>query len=301
MLVDHRSHLRTHEEQQRERGDGSPHAEDETDLFGSPVDPLEAEGKSDERRDDLGETANDSDRFLHNILLRGGVDNHATLPPMELACLIPVLDRPANVAPLIASWKASRTPGKLVFLATATDAPEIAALEANNAVYYTTYAITWPQKQNWGVNRVVADWYLFGADDITFTPGWWDEVMKVAQSTGARVIGTNDQANPRVIAGDHSTHTVIARSYIREMGTIDADEAVCAFYHHNFVDDELLWTAKMREEWAVASKAVVAHHHPIFDQTVPDDATYQRGMANWQADMALFQQRATDLLGLRVS
>ena len=219
---------------------------------------------------------------------------------MELACLIPVLDRPANVAPLIASWKASRTPGKLVFLATATDEAELAALAAADAVYHTTYAITWPQKINWAVNRVVADWYLFGADDITFTPGWWGEVMAVHKATGARVIGTNDEANPRVMAGEHSTHTVVARSYIREHGTIDADEAVCSFYHHWCVDDELLWTAKGRGEWATAGKAILAHHHPYFDDTVPVDTTYQRGEANAEADLALWKDRAA-LLGLTVN
>lgn len=214
----------------------------------------------------------------------------------ELVVIVPVLDRPQNVRPLLDSWKASGTPGDLLLVATATDEKEIAELEAARAGFDVTYMVTWPQKINWAVRYYDPEWFLFAADDITFVPGWWEATAE-ARSKG-RVVGTNDGANPRCIAGEHSTHTLVARSYIEEHGTIDADEAVCSWYHHWYVDDELVWTAKHRDEWA-HSGVLLPHHHPYFDENVLVDDTYRRGEANTEADRALWQSRAR-LLGLEV-
>ena len=47
---------------------------------------------------------------------------------INLPALDPVLNRPANVAPLVESWEASETPGELIFLADPADDPTAVAL-----------------------------------------------------------------------------------------------------------------------------------------------------------------------------
>jgi hypothetical protein len=48
-----------------------------------------------------------------------------------------------------------------------------------------------------------------------------------------------------VIRGEHSTHPIIVRSYIEGQGAIDEPgKALHEGYWHNFVDDELIGTAR---------------------------------------------------------
>lgn len=169
---------------------------------------------------------------------------------------------------------------------------------------------TWPQKINWGVRlreadgQMDADWYLCAADDIQFTPNWWDETESLRQDPTVGVIGTRDSrdgtGNPRVAAGDHTCHALIRGHYIRSLGTVDEPgKAVHDGYHHWYVDDELVWTAKLRGAWAM-SDAVIHHDHPYWNPEIPWDTTYAKGEEKQREDMALWLQRGRDLLGLEM-
>lgn len=231
----------------------------------------------------------------------------------ELAVLVPVLGRPQNVAPLVASFlQGCPEDSYLRFICTPGDDAEIAAVKAVQEypnpdrigwLYGTPEG--WGPKINTGVALIKADWYLCAADDVTFTEGWWDATKELRDDPTIGVIGTNDSrngtGNPRVATGDHTCHPLIRAAYITERGTIDVPgEAVHAGYHHWFVDDELVWTAKTRAAWAFCREAVIEHLHPFWmPETVAWDDTYARGDANKEADGALFQQRAP-LFGVRV-
>ena len=55
------------------------------------------------------------------------------------------------------------------------------------------------------------------------------------------------------------------RTYIDRWGTVEQPGVpVHAGYHHWYVDDELVWTAKMRGAWAFCEGAKVVHHHPYY-------------------------------------
>lgn len=221
----------------------------------------------------------------------------------ELAVLVPVLDRPQNVEPLVASFRQSGAPGDLVFLVNASDTTELRAVKLSHArrVECPDDVVTWPAKQNYGVAHVEADWYLLAGDDVTFEPGWWQATQSLRDDPGVSVIGTQDGANARVIAGEHSTHTLVRGTYIREQGTIDEPgKVVHGGYSHWFVDDELLWTAKVRGVWAFCNEARVLHHHPYFDPSIKWDATYAKGESRSAEDQAIWVQRAP-LLGLQVN
>lgn len=219
----------------------------------------------------------------------------------QLATLVPVLDRPQNVEPLIMSWRTSRTPGILVFIVEIDDIDELIAVHEHQVpgveILTVLDAHTWPEKINVGVSEVLADWYLCAADDIGFTAGWWQATMPARQNPRIGVIGTNDLANPRVIAGDHTCHPLLRRRYIIEQGTWDQPgRAIHEGYKHWYCDDELVITAKLRDAWQFCPEAIIEHHHPYWTGQ-PADNTYRLGEANSVQDRNMFLDRL-DLMGV---
>ena len=161
--------------------------------------------------------------------------------------------------------------------------------------------VTYPAKNNLAVRAIDADWYFLGADDISFPENWWDDIMACASGPTAQVIGTNDGGNSRttgVGANVHSTHTAVSAEYVKR-GSIDSDDLLCAFFWHWCVDDEFVHTAMQRLTY-VHSGVLVPCRHPYW-QTAEMDDTYRRGEAHAAEDMALWKQRAKDLLGLDVT
>lgn len=225
----------------------------------------------------------------------------------ELAVLVPVLGRPQNVQPLVESFLAGCPAGtELWFICSADDTAEIEAVRQLDipGVDWMCGGGTWPEKINVGTSRVAADWYLCAADDVRFTEGWWDATARLRADHAVGVIGTNDsatdQGNPRVAAGEHTCHPLIRADYIRDHGTVDHPGlAVHPGYHHWFVDDELVWTARSRGAWAYCQEAVIEHLHPYWGTADMDD-TYRLGEANSAADAELWRKRAP-LLGLTVT
>lgn len=216
----------------------------------------------------------------------------------SLVCLVPVLGRPQNVEPLVRSWLAGGAPGRLVFVVEIADVDERLAVERAASLHAVEFvrvvdAHTWPEKICAGVEAYPeAEWYLFAADDVTFQPGWWTATKQLRADPTVGVIGTNDMANPRTMSGEHTTHPLVRGTYAREQGTIDNPRMpVHTGYQHWFVDDELVWTAKHRGAWAHCPDAVIAHHHPYFDLSVPWDGTYGRGEQSAGQDRAVFASR----------
>ncbi len=218
----------------------------------------------------------------------------------ELTVIVPVLDRPANVEPLVTSFLENCPPDShLMFVATDGDKDELDAVRASlqDRIYLLlTKRISWPNKINEAFLKVRdhTDWVLFGADDIAFHEGWFEQTKPFRDQDEIMVIGTNDLGNPRVIAGDHSTHTLVRASYL---GTIDDPNAIVhTGYRHTFVDDELLWTAKLRGVWVHCPSAVVEHLHPYWNKS-RWDSTYAQGDLSLKHDGRLWRKRCK-LLGL---
>lgn len=223
----------------------------------------------------------------------------------ELASLIPVLDRPQNVVPLVQSFLTSGTPGVLVFICSPDDVDEWIAVQSQASlarvlVVPTTEAVTWPAKVNLGVSEVDADWYLCAADDITFTPGWWDTTLAARCDPRIGVIGTNDSANgtgnQAVAQGQHTCHPLIRRTYILERGIWgEPGKAVCEDYHHWYCDQELVITAKLRKAWAFCAEALLVHNHPYWGLGEWDN-TYALGESRAMEDQKLWETRWRDVL-----
>jgi hypothetical protein len=148
------------------------------------------------------------------------------------------------------------------------------------------------QKVNRGFEATEEPWIFIVGDDVHFHPGWLDQAMEVARTTGKHVIGTNDLGNQAVVSGHHATHMLIRREYVELTGASwDGPGIVChEGYRHWFVDNEIVEAAKQVDAWAPCLLAHVEHMHPLFSKGAEDEV-YRIGQDAAEGDRALWFQR----------
>lgn len=223
-----------------------------------------------------------------------------------VAVIVPVMKRPQNAEPFMQSLRASTGLAEVIAVADATDVDTVAAWEAAGARvlfdHFGDRAGTFAEKVNYASPKTSAPWVFITGDDVRFHPGWLDHAQHVAKTQGVAVVGTNDLANPRVMAGDHGTHLLISCEYIDGRGASwDGPGVVChEGYRHWFVDDEIVTVAKSRGEWASALGSRVEHLHPLVGKA-PMDSVYERGKHNAARDKKTFQQRCIDHFSKQVT
>jgi hypothetical protein len=211
--------------------------------------------------------------------------------------LIPVLRRPHNAQRVVDSIRASTTTEhRIIFICSPRDTPEIDACRWTEAEILVTdwnpAAGDYARKINWAYALTEAKWLFQAADDVIFHAGWDVNALQIAERTKKRVIGTNDLHNPSVKQGKHSTHSLIARSYVEERpATADeTDPVLSEAYDHQFVDLELIEVAKRREEFQFAKQAIVEHFHPHWGNA-DSDPTYRKAFRRTAADRNLYRER----------
>jgi hypothetical protein len=219
---------------------------------------------------------------------------------MVILIVIPVLNRPHRVQPLVENIYRSRRHLELhpVFVLSPDDHEELEEVENSGEDYivcdWQPERGDFARKTNLAANSFDDEWILAGADDLYFQPGWAEAAVSVATKTKKRFVSTNDRANPLVMRGDHATHPLVHRSYLQE-GTIDEPNKIYfEGYSHQCVDNEATATAKYRNEYVFAQSSVVEHHHPIYPRRgvrVPLDSTYEKGLRDGKEDLALFKSR----------
>lgn len=211
--------------------------------------------------------------------------------------LVPVLGRPTRAQPLADSLHANTTvPYTLLFLCSPGDTAQYRACldtGANVLQVEDGPGGQYATKINLGYKVTANPFLLLAADDLEFTPGWDETVLTVARVSGRAVVGTNDMANAHVMRGDFSTHPLVTREYIRDVGgSLDGPGVVYhEGYDHNYVDRELCALAQHRNEWAFALDAHVIHRHPGW-QNPKADATYKKGARRFREDHLLFLERS---------
>jgi len=219
---------------------------------------------------------------------------HLLAPPASerVDVLVPVLGRPQNAEPFMRSLRAS-TGLANVFVGCSDPDDHVAWLAQGATVVDTGERTTFAEKVNDLVKLGTAPWVFVCGDDVEFRAGWLDQAVHLAGITGANVVGTNDLANPRVMAGLHATHMLIRRPYIDELGASwDGPGVVChEGYGHWFVDDEIVTVAKQRDTFAMALASIVVHHHPLYDKKAKMDDTYRLGQDRAGRDRATWERR----------
>jgi len=213
------------------------------------------------------------------------------------AVIVPVMRRPGNAEPFMASLRASTGLAKAYAMCDADDDATIEAWGSVGAeVWVDCHRADGPgrfaDKVNVGFGRSTEPWLFLVGDDVRFHPGWLDHAQHVARTWNASVVGTNDLGSQRVTDGEHATHLLIRRSYVEEVGASwDGPGVVChEGYRHWYVDDEIVAAAKQRGVWQMALGSVVEHLHPMFGKG-DDDDVYRLGQSHAAADRKIFEGR----------
>lgn len=212
-------------------------------------------------------------------------------PPATEECTVvvpTVKERVANLKVLAETLRASTGLARPLFVVDDED-------HATEAKQYGDVLVQpgkFPVKVNAGYRATSTPWIKVVGDDVRFRPGWLDQSQLVARLYGAKVVGSNDLANPRVMRGEHATHWMIARDYVEEVGASwDGPGVVChEGYRHWFVDDEIVTAAKQRGVFQAALGALVEHVHPMTGKVL-SDAVYERNDKYSAQDRDLFRKR----------
>lgn len=183
----------------------------------------------------------------------------------DLIILVPMLGRAHRVRPLLDSIEATVPDAAVLFCVSPHDTAVHNEIDRAGRLRLTVPWSTrgdYARKINTGYRLSTEPLLFLAADDLLFHPGWF-EAAAAQLGPGIGVVGTNDLGSPRVIAGEHSTHSLVTRVYADQFGTIDRPgEILHEGYPHEFCDDELVGTAKARGAWSMAQDSHVEHLHP---------------------------------------
>jgi glycosyltransferase involved in cell wall biosynthesis len=206
-----------------------------------------------------------------------------------LVILVPVLRRPHRVRPLLRSIRRTTPrPYRVLFIADPGDeAEQDAVRDAGGELLIV--AGNYARKINAGIDASCERLILTGADDVQFHRGWLEAAVAHLRGT-VMVVGTNDLCNPLTMRGEHATHFLVDRRYVKQ-GTIDEPgKLMHEGYPHEYVDNELVATAKARGVWAWAQDSIVEHLHPNVGKA-PIDDLYAASRQRMRAGRAIFNSR----------
>jgi hypothetical protein len=206
-----------------------------------------------------------------------------------------MLGRPHHVTPLLATIDATVPGCRVVFLTTPGDTEVATAIDATGRGRIDVKRKPvgdYARKINLGYRATTEPLLFTGASDLAFQPDWFGAATaKLAPGIG--VIGTNDDGNPAVLAGEHATHFLVTRAYADEHGTVDGPGAIYAeVYPHEFVDNELIGTARHRHAYAMALDSHVTHLHPHWRPDIPTDDCYDAQPGRMQVGRAVYGRRS---------
>lgn len=205
----------------------------------------------------------------------------------ELAFLVPVLNRPHRVKPLVEAVRATTPDARLLFICDPGDRAEQDAIAMAGGEMISPGG-GYAAKINAGVRATCEPYVLLGADDVRPHRGWF-ETARSAMVGGVQVVGINDLIQ-RPDRPEHAPHFLLTRA-AAELPCLDGRSGpLCEGYGAWWCDDELIATATKRGMYAYARDAVVEHvGHPMTGG--PDDETYRRGRALARVDGRLFRKR----------
>ena len=211
---------------------------------------------------------------------------------MIVTVLVPVLNRPQNIAALVESIDATTPDAEILFLTSPGYPDELKEIKRTQCPWIEVAPHTtgdYARKINVGVSSTSSDLIFLAADDVRFHRGWLDAAIR-RLAPGVGVVGTNDLGNSRVIRGHHSTHSLVTREYTRRGTVDDSTRLLHEGYVHEFVDDELVETAKFRNAYAHAADSIVEHLHPAWGKAEPDDI-YDAQHDRMKQSRSLYQRR----------
>lgn len=210
----------------------------------------------------------------------------------DLVIVVPMLGRPHRVLPLVSSIR-STCRARVLFCVSPGDTEVHQAIDELGCERIEVAPRPrgdYARKINAGYRHTRESRIFAAADDLCFHPGWYEAAI-AALAPGIGVVGTNDLGSPRVMAGEHATHSLITRAYADEFGTVDKrGEIYHEGYPHEYVDDELVGTAMRRKAWAFAFDSHVEHLHPNWGKA-ESDPLYAQQRHRMSAGASLYRRR----------
>lgn len=224
----------------------------------------------------------------------------------ELTILVPVLDRPHRIRPLLESIEETTPGAHVVFIDDAGDEIEAETLKKTLEDYKpgpffgvgrfgslrVTAMITsgnYAAKINSAVRYTTEPLLLFAADDLKFHPGWF-EAAKAKLTEGIGVVATEDLCNGRVAQGLLATHPLVTRDYCARGTVDDPGKVLHEGYRHEYVDREFSETAIFRGAFAYAPDAIVEHLHPMVGKA-PMDRLYHGQLRRMRQGRRVYGRR----------
>jgi len=205
----------------------------------------------------------------------------------DLAVLIPVLERPHRVVPVVDAFLQT-CDCTVHFIADQNDADEIKEIKRDGRGRLLVKNGSYSLKINYGVEVTHEPLLFLGADDLEPQPGWFDAARTWLGLPDIEVVGVNDLLRRD---RDHATHFLITRRYAEQPLLDGARGPLCEGYSHWYCDDELIATARHRGVYAYAESAHVKHLHYLTGDA-PDDDTYRKGRSQARADGRRFEERS---------
>lgn len=200
---------------------------------------------------------------------------------MSVAILVPILDRPHRIEPLLANIAATTPEPHSVVFATSDNA-SIEECNRLGAWQSIDDGDTWPNRINRLFHATDDEYVFLCADDVLFHDGWLPPLLAAQEDMGGGVAVPVDLHNP------YGTLALVARSYIDAFsGCIDTPGVVVwPSYEHNWSDTELFQVAASRGRHRYVPESVVEHlHHGIGrSNALPHDGTYAKGHEAFQRD-----------------
>lgn len=206
----------------------------------------------------------------------------------DVAVLVPVLDRPHRIEPLVRSVAAATYVSHRILFG-ASDQPsidEIRRLGCEVVVDEGGDEGSYAKRINRLYRASTEPYVLLAADDLAFRPGWFEAARRVADEVDG-VAAINDLYS---VVG---VHFLIKRSYIETMsGCVDEPNVVLhEGYRHAYCDDELRWTATARGRFGYAPDSVIEHLHPGIGKS-QSDHVYRIGAESMTQGAEVFRSRA---------
>ena len=224
------------------------------------------------------------------------------MPTPAVTVIVPVMRRPQNAAPFMASLLETTDRADVLVVADEDDnetwrawlqvMPKGAGRVVRSA--WPAPGGTFPEKVNLGFRMLpwTTKWIFIVGDDVKFHAGWLDIALSCGDET-VHVVGTHAPNSSDV----WSPHLLIRRRYVIEQGSSwDGPGVVChEGYRHSYVDAEICRVAQVRGVWSMASSSNVEHLHPTFGAGEWDDV-YRLGQSTVDADAAVWRSRLTEFL-----
>lgn len=203
-----------------------------------------------------------------------------------VAVIIPTINRPDMLAPLVANIHDTASVEHRVYLVMEHDdqASLDAARDLDTVAVIGRYG-SCSVAINAGYRASTEPFVAIANDDCVFHPGWDTNALRVFSDT-VHVVGMNDGA------GDCKCFPMVRRTFIeRHSGVYDKPNTIFHTYRSQGPDTEFAFYAILRGVWAPAFDSVVEHVNWRTGRADPDHPNYVKARDTILEDLAEYNRR----------